>query len=91
VGIDMITDRMVQDGSFLRLSELRATYDLPLKAKWIQGLQFSLSVHNLFVLTRYGGYDPEVNGYGDDPLRWGIDCGSYPKARTFLLGVTANF
>jgi hypothetical protein len=45
----------------------------------------------LFTITDYSGYDPEVNGFGSDPSRRGVDLGNYPNCRTFSLGVNAVF
>lgn len=92
VGRDLISDRLVEDGSYLRLSDIRVGYTVPLpKNRYVRKLQVAFSVRNAFVLTSYSGYDPDVNCYGYDPLRWGADYGSYPAARTYLLSIGANF
>lgn len=93
VGQNVISDRLVEDCSFLRLSDLRLRYDIPLpgRTKWIRGLFVSAAVRNLFVFTSYSGYDPEVNGFGFDALRWGLDNGAYPSSRTYILSIGAKF
>ncbi|MGL5318359.1 MAG: SusC/RagA family TonB-linked outer membrane protein [Bacteroidales bacterium] len=91
-GTDLITDRLVEDGSFLRLGDLNLTYQVPVqKLNWIKGLNVSFSAKNLFVLTSYSGYDPEVSSYMGDYSLMGFDYGSYPRARTYTLGISATF
>ncbi|MDO9635165.1 MAG: TonB-dependent receptor [Paludibacter sp.] len=84
----------VEDGSFLRLSSLSFGYSLPrelLKKVHIQNLRFYVTASNLFVLTKYTGYDPEVDTRRRSPLTPGVDYSAYPKSRSFNLGVNLNF
>jgi TonB-dependent starch-binding outer membrane protein SusC len=46
---------------------------------------------NLFTMTGYSGFDPEVNSLGGDPRTRGVDIGAYPRARTWNFGVRATF
>ena len=80
------SSRYVEDGSYLRLKELTLGYTLP--KRWTDRMhmnrwRFYVSVSNLFTLTGYTGYDPEVGG--------GVDYGNYPQSRTFLFGTNINF
>lgn len=80
------SSRFIEDGSYLRLKNLQIGYSLP--SRWISKLGMSrlriyLSGSNLFTLTKYTGYDPEVGG--------GVDYGNYPQSRTFMLGLNVNF
>lgn len=78
--------RFVEDGSYLRLKNVQLGYTLPesLSAKaGLSRVRFYLSGSNIFTLTNYTGYDPEVGG--------GVDYGNYPQARTFMLGLNLNF
>ncbi len=80
------SDRFIEDGSYLRLKNLQIGYSLP--QRWISKIGMSrlriyLSGSNLFTVTRYTGYDPEVGG--------GVDYGNYPQSRTFMLGLNINF
>jgi TonB-linked SusC/RagA family outer membrane protein len=84
----------VEDGSFLRLNNVILGYSLP--GKWItkahlSQFRFYLNVNNVFVLTRYTGFDPEVNTRTTTPLTPGVDYSSYPKARSFTLGANITF
>ena len=60
---------------------------------WISGLRLSLTGQNLLLITKYDGYDPEVNTDRtiNGILSYGIDYLSYPKARTIILGVNVTF
>ncbi len=92
--LDQISDRMVENGSFVRLSNLSIGYDIPLNEpfkKYLHGLTVSIMADNLFVITKYSGFDPDVNSFGGDWSRRGIDLGAYPRARTFSLGFVAKF
>lgn len=95
-----LTDRMVfsdwavEDGSFLRLNTLTLGYTLPksLLAKVkIQNLRFYVTGYNLFCLTNYSGYDPEVSTIRRTNLTPGVDYSAYPKSRQFVVGVNLNF
>lgn len=83
----------VEDGSYLRLKELRLTYNLPkaLVNKWgIDNLALSLTGYNLLTFTGYEGLDPEVGRVSGDEgnnLSMGVDHGNYPQSRSFTFGV----
>ena len=82
-----ISDRFVEDGSYLRLKNITLGYTLP--ARWmkqlhIQNARIYFSCENLATLTKYTGFDPEIGING-------IDNGTYPVSRTFSLGVNFNF
>lgn len=95
--LDNILDyssRYIEDGSYLRLSSATLGYTVPLKnKKWISNMKVTLTGNNLFVITGYSGYDPEVNANrtknGVPSL--GIGWTTYPMARSFSLGVTVDF
>ncbi|WP_455587795.1 SusC/RagA family TonB-linked outer membrane protein [Bacteroides sp.] len=87
------SDFFVKDGSYIRLQELRLTYNFQEKiiSKWgLSNLSVYLGAYNLFTLTRYDGFDPEVGkvtGTESNNLNMGIDHGNYPQARTFTIGL----
>lgn len=86
--------RYLEDGSFVRLSAVTLGYNLPVKkVKWMSQARIYLSGQNLYVLTDYSGYDPEVNTNKavDGVPSFGIDYTSYPRPRTVLLGVNVSF
>lgn len=89
---EYISDRYVEDGSFLRLSSLSLSYRIPLKKKKIlKGLDLGVSAGNLFVWTKYSEWDPEVNSFGSNIKRMGVDMGSYPSARSVSADIKFTF
>jgi hypothetical protein len=89
-----ISDRFIEDGSYLRLRNITLSYHLPLK--WLPRLKLSkfdvyVSGQNLWVLTKYSGYDPEVNRDGNNSISQGIDYGTYPQYRSFIGGLKIEF
>ena len=84
----------VEDGSFLRLSNITLGYSLP--TKWIKKAhiskaRFYVTANNLHVWTKYSGFDPEVNTRRTTPLTPGVDYSAYPKARSFTFGTNITF
>ncbi len=94
VGKAVFSDWAVEDGSFLRLSSATIGYTLPskwtMKAK-IQRLRFYVSGTNLFCLTKYTGYDPEVDTRRATPLTPGVDYSAYPKSIGYVVGLNLTF
>ncbi|HEX2533933.1 MAG TPA: TonB-dependent receptor, partial [Chitinophagaceae bacterium] len=92
-----VSSRFLKDGSFLRLNNLSLGYNFDVRRmginRWVQAMRLSVTGQNLFVITDYDGYDPEVNT--DRTINgissYGIDYLSYPKARTFLVGFNFTF
>ena len=90
----IFSDWAVEDGSFLRLQSATIGYTLP--QKWtmkikMQKLRIYATGSNLFCLTRYSGYDPEVDTRRKTPLTPGVDCSAYPKSRGYVVGVNITF
>lgn len=92
-----VSSRYLKDGSFFRLNNLAIGYTLNTRTlpigKYISSLRLSLTGQNLFVATKYDGYDPEVNT--DRTINgissYGIDYLSYPKAKSFIIGLNITF
>lgn len=89
------SDRFVEDGSYLRLKNLQLEYNLPgsvVKKIQISALKVFVGADNLFTLTKYSGFDPEVGiGYNNNPLDRGIDRARYPSPRTYYVGLKLGF
>jgi len=85
------TDRLVEDGSFLRFKNITLRYDFQKLPKWLSKLQLYVTGNNLITITKYNGYDPEVSAYGQNILLPGIDLGSYPRTKMYTFGVNVNF
>ncbi|MEL6534692.1 MAG: SusC/RagA family TonB-linked outer membrane protein [Bacteroidota bacterium] len=86
--------RYLEDGSFLRLNNFTAGYNVDMSnVEAISSLRFYVSGQNLFVLTQYSGYDPEVNvnkALNDIPST-AIDYTGFPRSRTFQAGFNVRF
>ncbi len=87
------SSRYLESGNFLKLANTTLSYRFGSIGKNISGLTLSLTAQNLFVITKYSGFDPEVNTVNSSNglQSVGIDYIGYPSARTFLFGVNVNF
>ena len=82
---------MIEDGSYVRLKNITLGYNFNLKrVKFIRSLTAYITGTDLFIITRYTGFDPEASSYGADPRLQGIDYGAYPRNRNITLGVTVS-
>ncbi len=89
-----ISDRYIEDGSYLRIQNVTFGYTLPPRFSEEIGmtkLKLYVSAQNLYTFTNYSGYDPEVGAYNQNTLLLGVDNGRYPSPRTFTLGVNVEF
>ncbi len=86
------SDFYVEDGSYMRLKNIQLGYSLPVsiteKAK-IKKLRVYIGAKNLFTITKYSGFDPEVNE--TTILERGFDRGTYPQARMYMVGINLMF
>lgn len=90
----VFSDWAVEDGSFLRLNTLSLGYSLPaelIKKVYIQNLRFYVSAYNVFVLTKYTGFDPEVSSRRNTGLTPGVDYSAYPKSKQVMFGLNLTF
>lgn len=86
--------RFVEDGSYLRLKTVTLSYDF--NKKWLKKMHLSklqayVTGQNLLTLTKYSGYDPEVNAYGADAVAQGVDYGVYPQSKALIFGLNVEF
>jgi len=89
-----ISDRYIEDGSYLRIQEITLSWRLPahlLAGRGLDNAKIYLSGHNLHNFTHYTGYDPDVNSNGTANIELGTDYYAYPRARTFTLGVSSQW
>jgi len=90
----LISDRYVEDGSYLRIQNITLGYSLPqdvISKYKMSRLRLYASAQNLYTFTDYSGYDPEIGSFNQNVLLSGIDNGRYPVARTFLVGLNVEF
>lgn len=86
--------RYVEDGSYVRLKSLTLSYNF--RNNWmsrfgIDGLSVYATGNNLLTFTKYSGYDPEVNYAGNSSTQIGIDYGTYPQNKSYILGLNLSF
>lgn len=89
----LFSSRVIEDGSFLRLKTISLGYSIPnkvLKMMKISKARLFVSAQNLFTLTKYSGYDPEVS-IKNSALTPGLDFSSYPRAASVNVGVNVGF
>ncbi|MEJ7693705.1 TonB-dependent receptor [Daejeonella sp.] len=92
----MVSTRYLKDGAYLRLNNASLGYSFNTKnmgIPWATNLRLSVTGQNLFVITKYDGYDPEVNA--DRAINgvssYGIDFLSYPRAKSVIFGLNLSF
>jgi iron complex outermembrane receptor protein len=92
-----VTSRYLKNGAYLRLNNASLGYNFNTKSlgisKWVSAVRLSATGQNLFVITDYTGYDPEVNidRNINGVSSYGIDFLSYPKARSIIIGLNFSF
>jgi TonB-linked SusC/RagA family outer membrane protein len=86
-----VANYMVEDGSYVRLKNISLRYNLPIRNARISHLQFYVTGTNLFTLTDYTGFDPEVSSLGANTLAPGVDLGAYPRQKAYTFGMSVSF
>jgi len=91
LNLGLNSSQMVENASFFRIQNINAGYSLPSPGKF-SSVRIYAEVQNLWILTSYKGFDPEVSSNGGLADRTaGVDYGAYPSARTFLMGLSLKF
>ena len=83
----------IEDGSFLRINNITLGYSIPRKLLSrikVNNFRIYATVNNLYTLTNYSGYDPEVNTRRGSPLTPGVDYSAYPRSRAYIVGVNLS-
>lgn len=86
MGNSEFSTRWIEDGSFLRLKNIAISYTIPGKFLVFKNAKFYFSATNLFIQTKYLGYDPEF-AYSSSHISQGIDYGLTPQPRQFIIGI----
>lgn len=94
--ITYVSSRWIENASFLRLDNITLGYNFNFPSKTIKSARVFATAQNLFVITSYSGYDPEVSnqtrsGGANGIHSVGVDYSTYPHSRTFLFGFNLNF
>lgn len=85
-----INSTMIENGSYLRLKQFSLSYSFP-AMNIVKNLRLFVTGTNLFTITKYRGFDPEVGTAGSNILRQGIDYGAYPSQQSYTIGLSCNF
>ncbi|OAQ40880.1 SusC/RagA family TonB-linked outer membrane protein [Pedobacter psychrophilus] len=91
-GPSVYSDRIIEDGSFIRFKTLNMGYTLPskfVKYAQLKSLRVYFSAQNLFTITNYSGNDPEVSVY-NSALTPGVDYSAYPRAKVYTFGLNLS-
>ncbi len=91
---DRMSDRWIEDGSYLRIQNIKFGYNLP--GKWLNkakivSMNVYMSAQNVWTFTNYSGYDPEIGAFNQDPLLQNVDMGRYPSPRVLTIGTSITF
>lgn len=93
-GFVPLDDTFIEDGSYLRFSNVTLGYSVPrhlLNRVRIQRLRFYFTANNLFVITGYSGFDPEVNMNRNNGMTPAVDRGSMPRGHSWIVGMNLTF
>ena len=89
-----ISDRLVEDASYIRLQNLSLGYTFPknwMRKIYLENLRVYCTFQNLFTWTKYKGLDPEVGAHNGDALLNGVDYARYPSPRIYTVGLNVTF
>lgn len=93
-GNSILSTRFVEDGSYLRVKAVTLSYFVPktiISRLNLSQVKLHVTGENLFTITNYSGFDPEVNAFGTSNIARGIDFGTYPQTRNLIFGVNVSF
>ena len=93
-GNQRMSDRWLEDASYLRIQNISLTYNLPekwAKKVFMQSARIYFNVQNVYTFTNYSGYDPEIGAFNQSSLLQNIDRGRYPTPRTYTIGLNLSF
>ncbi|MFA5210586.1 MAG: SusC/RagA family protein, partial [Proteiniphilum sp.] len=91
---DRISDRYIEDGSYLRVRNITLGYTLPANVarQWmLENIRVYANIQNLATITNYSGYDPEIGASTASQNVFGLDNGRYPSPQVYSFGVSLSF
>lgn len=94
--LGVTTRQFVQDGSYLRMREIGLYYNVPAQtlegiSSALRGIRFGVSATNLFTISPYRSYDPEVSNFGNQPIAQGIEVTPYPSTKQYYFHFNIDF
>ena len=93
-GNNRMSDRWIEDGSYLRIQAITLNYNFPksmIKPLRMNSLKLYCTLQNLYTFTSYSGYDPEVGAFNQSALMQSYDMGRYPTPRMYIFGANIGF
>jgi hypothetical protein len=87
----LVSNRYVENGSYLKMKYITLSYNWQKPLNGIEKIGFALTANNLFTITKYSWFDPDVNAGGQNAACPGVDSYSYPSARSFSFAVNFVF
>lgn len=94
IDFEQLDSSFIEDGSFLNIQNISLSYNVPnsvVKKLRLKNLNFTFSVNNAYMWTKYSGYNPEARMNIGSTLAPGVDWGTYPLARTYTINIATNF
>ena len=93
VQVHVPSDLQVHDASYLRLKNVSVgyTFDLRKRVKWLRDITLSVSGENLYLWSKYNGFDPDVSTSSESSTLRRVDMGAYPRARTVIFSVQIRY
>jgi hypothetical protein len=94
VGTNNFTDNLLEDASYLRLRSVTLSLAVPdrlLRRTGVSGVRAYVTGTNLFTITDYSGFDPDVSAQSVGNTNRGVDIGAYPLARGMTIGLSLNY
>ncbi len=85
-----VCERWVEDASYIRMKNITLSYTFP-KSRYFNNLRLYVGATNLFTITKYKGFDPEVSSFTDNDAQMGTDFNNYPQSRTYTVGINVTF
>jgi hypothetical protein len=87
-----MSDRLIEDASFARLANVTLSYMIKFGKNFpLKDTKIFVTGNNLLTLTKYRGFDPEVDSFGGSSMIVGVDNNSYPSSRSVIFGLNINF
>lgn len=89
--VTYFTDRFIEDATYIRLKNINIGYNFLKPLKYIANINLFANISNILTFTNYRWFDPDVNSFGGDVTRRGVDLSAYPTATTFQCGLKVSF
>ncbi len=85
---EILKSTSIEDGSFVRLKNVQLAYNFPAtNLEWLRNASVFVAIDNLYTITNYTGFDPEVNSFGSNNFLYSVDVEAYPRASTYRIGI----